>query len=59
LYLREAPGGSQELELIADGTELILLEGGETVDDLLWRRVLTPAGNEGWVAADFITVVEE
>ena len=59
LYLREAPGGSQELELIADGTELILLDGSETVDDLEWRQVRTPAGNEGWVAADFIVVQQE
>ncbi len=54
LWLREAPGGTQEVELIADGTVLIVLAGRETVDDLEWQQVRTPAGNEGWVAVDFI-----
>ncbi len=56
LYLREAPGGSQELELIADGAELVLLEGRERANELEWQRVRTPAGNEGWVALDFIVI---
>lgn len=54
LWLREAPGGTQEVELIADGSTLTLLAGRETVDDLEWQQVRTPAGNEGWVAVDFI-----
>ncbi len=54
LWLREAPGGTQEVELIPDGTVLTLLPGRETVDDLEWQQVRTPAGNEGWVAVDFI-----
>jgi hypothetical protein len=54
LWLRERPGGTQELELIPDGTVLTLLDGRETVDDLEWQEVRTPAGNEGWVAVEFI-----
>lgn len=54
LWLREAPGGTQEVELIPDGTVLVVLTGRETVDDLEWQQVRTPAGNEGWVAVDFI-----
>ena len=54
LWLREAPGGSQELELVPDGTVLILLAGRETADELEWQEVRTPAGNEGWVAVEFI-----
>jgi hypothetical protein len=54
LYLREAPGGTQEVELIPDGTILIVLEGREVVDGLEWQQVQTPAGNVGWVAVDFI-----
>jgi hypothetical protein len=54
LWLREAPGGTQEVELIPDGTILVLLPGLETVNDLEWQQVRTPAGNEGWVAVDFI-----
>lgn len=58
LYLREAAGGTQELELIADGSELLLLDGREVVDELEWQRVRTSAGNEGWVALDFIIIQE-
>lgn len=54
LWLRESPGGTQELELIPDGAVLILMEGLETVEDQGWQQVRTPAGNEGWVAVDFI-----
>jgi len=54
LWLREAPGGTQELELIPNGTALTLLEGRETTDDLEWQQVRTPSGNEGWVAAEFL-----
>lgn len=55
LWLREAPGGTQEVELIAHETDLELLTGRETIDDLEWQQVRTPTGNEGWVAAEFLT----
>jgi hypothetical protein len=54
VYLRDVPGGTAELELIAEGTVLVLLPGRETVDDLEWQEVRTPSGNEGWVAAEFL-----
>lgn len=54
VYLRDIPGGTAELELIAEGTVLVLLPGRETVDDLEWQEVRTPSGNEGWVAAEFL-----
>jgi len=54
LWLREAPGGTLEVELIPDGTVLTVLSGLERVDGVDWRQVRTPAGNEGWVAVDFI-----
>jgi hypothetical protein len=54
LWLREAPGGTQEVELIAHETALELLQGLETADDIEWQQVRTPAGNEGWVAAEFL-----
>lgn len=54
LWLREAPGGSQEIELIAHETVLELLDGRETDEDIEWQRVRTPAGNEGWVAAEYL-----
>lgn len=54
LWLRESPGGTQELELIPNGTVLILIERIETVEGQGWQQVLTPAGNQGWVAVEFI-----
>ena len=55
LWLREAPGGTQELELIAHQTKLELLPGRQTAEDLEWQQVRTPNGNEGWVASDFLS----
>ena len=54
LYLREAPGGTQEVELLPLGTVLTLLDGVETVDDVEWQEVRAPSGREGWVAVPFI-----
>lgn len=54
LYLRERPGGTQQIELIPNGAELLLLPGRETVDNLEWQQVRTLLGNEGWVAVEFI-----
>jgi hypothetical protein len=54
LWLRESPGGTQEVELIPDGSVLVLLPGREFADDSEWQQVRTAAGNEGWVAVDFI-----
>jgi hypothetical protein len=54
LYLRDVPGGTAELELITEGTVLVLLPGRQTVDDLDWQQVRSPSGLEGWVAAEFL-----
>lgn len=56
LYLREAPGGTEQLELLPVGTTLILLGGQETVDGAEWREVRAPSGAEGWVAVEFIEI---
>jgi hypothetical protein len=55
LFLREAPGGVQELELLPVGTVLILLPGRTTLEGEEWQQVRTPSGMEGWVAVQFIT----
>jgi len=55
LYLREAPGGVQELELLPVGTVLVLLAGRTTLEGEEWQQVRTPSGMEGWVAVQFIT----
>lgn len=54
LYLREAPGGTQQVELIPHQAAVILLPGLVTVDGLVWQEVQTFAGNRGWVAAEFL-----
>ncbi|MCB0017526.1 MAG: SH3 domain-containing protein [Anaerolineales bacterium] len=56
LYLRDVPGGDAELELIPDGTLLTLLGEQETTNDLDWVLVLTPVGNTGWVALDYLVL---
>ena len=55
LYLREAPGGTQEVELLPNGAVLVLLPGRETVGDVEWQQVRTPSGLVGWVAVPFIS----
>ncbi len=54
LWLRESPGGIQEVELLPDGAVLILQPGLETVDGSEWQEVRTRLGNIGWVAVEFI-----
>ena len=54
LYLREAPGGVQQVELIPHQAAVILLLGFVTVDNVNWQEVETVNGNRGWVAADFL-----
>ena len=56
LYLREAPGGTEEVELLPVGTVLVLLDGQETVDGAEWREVRAPSGAEGWIAVDFVEI---
>ena len=54
INLRSAPAG-EIVQLIEDGTDLILLEGYETKEGYKWREVLLPDGLTGWVADEFIT----
>ena len=59
VWLRSTPStGGEQLEWLLDGTVLILLDGQETADDLLWQQVQTEAGAIGWVAADFLLTSE-
>ena len=53
LYLRDAPGG-EIVELVPNEAVLRILEGEQTVDDIVWWFVRSAAGNEGWVAAAFL-----
>jgi hypothetical protein len=42
------------LEWLLDGTVVALLEGQQTVENLVWQQVRTEAGLEGWVARDYL-----
>jgi len=54
LWLREAPGGSQQVELLPDGVSLVVLPAQEVVEEVEWQKVRTQVGNEGWVAVEFV-----
>jgi hypothetical protein len=56
LFLRDVPGGTAELELIPDGAIVTLLGQTDEANNLTWVRVRTAAGNDGWVALDFLIV---
>ncbi|MCO5184633.1 MAG: hypothetical protein M9941_00615 [Anaerolineae bacterium] len=53
LYMRTVPGG-EVVELIAHEAIVFLLEGEQTVDNVVWRLVESQNGNRGWVAADYL-----
>ncbi|MDX1414590.1 MAG: SH3 domain-containing protein [Candidatus Promineifilaceae bacterium] len=59
VYLRVEPSvDAEQLEWLLEGTELIVLDGRQTIDDLLWQQVQSESGLVGWVASDFIVVNE-
>lgn len=59
VWLRSSPGISgEQIEWLLNNTELIVLTGTETADELEWQQVRAPSGNEGWVASQFIAYSE-
>jgi hypothetical protein len=59
VWLRGTPSTEgEQLEWVLGGTILTVLPGQQTADDFDWQQVRTPAGNEGWVAVDFIQIDE-
>lgn len=58
VYLRAAPStASEQLQYLEQGTAVVLLEGQQTAEELVWQQVQAPDGQQGWVALDFITPV--
>ncbi len=56
VWLRDIPStDGEQMEWLLDGTELIVLDGQETADNLAWQQVQTAEGFVGWVAVPFIT----
>lgn len=59
VYLRAEPGvDTEQIEWLLEGTVLRVLDGQQTIDDLIWQQVQTEDGAIGWVAADFIVIKE-
>lgn len=57
VWLRAAPSvESEQLEWLLNGTEVIVLPGRETADDLEWQQVQLTNGTQGWVAAEFLQI---
>ncbi|MCP4420496.1 MAG: SH3 domain-containing protein [Chloroflexi bacterium] len=55
VWLRDMPStDGEQMEWLLDGTELIVLAGQETADNLAWQQVQTTEGFVGWVAVPFI-----
>jgi membrane protease YdiL (CAAX protease family) len=54
--LREQPGNSGAIiTVIAEGTPVLVIGVDRTVDGIAWRNVRAPNGNEGWIAAQFVS----
>lgn len=54
--LRAQPGNSgQIITVVPENTPLLVIGADRTVDGLVWRNVRAPNGNEGWIAASFVT----
>lgn len=52
--LRAAPGTGERIRSWADGTFLVEVGQETRGDGRNWKQVRDPAGNVGWVAADFL-----
>ncbi len=57
LTMRDVPGGT-EVIVLPDGSILTLVqdEPAQEANELLWRKVKSITGEEGWVAEDFIRI---
>lgn len=57
LTLRDTPGGA-EIIVLPDGSILTLSQGEAAQESggLVWRKVRSISGEEGWVAQDFIRI---
>ena len=54
--LRAQPGNrGQIVTVIPENTPLLVIGADRTVDGLVWRNVRAPNGNEGWIAASFVS----
>jgi hypothetical protein len=58
--VREEPGLSGAiLSKLTNGTEVLLLDGSIEVDGYVWQQIEFGTGQPGWVAEDFLILVED
>jgi hypothetical protein len=54
VYLRSSIKPEKKVKVWPDGTPMALVGEDRTVDGKLWRNVRDPAGNVGWVPAQYL-----
>jgi hypothetical protein len=54
LNIRPEPGAGAVLDCAAEGVLLRGLSEGAELDGVLWLKVTTPAGTEGWASAQYL-----
>lgn len=57
-FVRRTPNLEDRLRAWPDGTPLRVVGPDATIDGLQWRPVEDPAGNQGWIPAEFTRVRE-
>lgn len=59
VWLRSNPSTTgEQLEWLLEGTELLVLDGTADGDSFRWQEVQAPSGAVGWVAVDFVVVLD-
>jgi len=53
-WLRRSPGTGEQVKAWPDGTKMTLAGKDQQVDGKTWRNVKDPAGNTGWMLADYL-----
>jgi hypothetical protein len=53
--LRSTPATGEPIRAWPEGTEMMLLGERQDVSGRAWTKVRDPDGNDGWVAAEFLT----
>jgi hypothetical protein len=56
-YIRRTPTMEDTIRAWPDGTEMQVIGDDKVAGSRTWRRVKDPAGNEGWIPAEFLTAV--
>ncbi len=54
VYLRSSIKPEKKAKLWPDGTQMVVVGKDQTVDNRSWKNVRDPAGNVGWVPAQYL-----